>query len=122
MGDSQKQAKVSVSFLCTDEANINDTLALKIISSLLTSGSSSPLYKALIASNIGSDYCANSGYDTASKIGSISLGAQGVKNDDISKIEGIVMNTLEQVHQIGFEKKHIDAILHQLELSLKHVN
>lgn len=121
VGDPTKQHRVSISFLCDDEANIENTLTMKVIASLLTTGPSSPMYKALIASNIGSDYSANTGYDTTSKIGCVSLGVQGVSKENVSKVEQIILETLKCVAKTGFEDSYIDGIIHQVELSLKHV-
>ena len=51
-----------------------------------------------------------------------SVGLQGIKSSDIDKVEQIIMDTFKECHKNGFDKKQIEAYLHQTELNLKHVS
>ncbi|QSL65278.1 hypothetical protein MERGE_002587 [Pneumocystis wakefieldiae] len=97
-----------------------ETFSFRILSSLLLDGHSSPLYKRLIETGLGSDWSPNSGYDTSFKTGIFSIGLQGVAKDNIKRVELEIRNILEEVAEKGFEQHKIDAILHQIELTLKH--
>lgn len=50
-----------------------------------------------------------------------SIGLQGIDAADSSKVEEIIFQTLEHVAQNGFPQERIEAVLHNLELSLRHV-
>ncbi|KTW30121.1 hypothetical protein T552_00599 [Pneumocystis carinii B80] len=120
LSDPDSQIKMSISFSANDIANVFETFSFRVLSSLLLDGHSSPLYKRLIETGLGSDWSPNSGYDTSFKTGIFSIGLQGVAKDNIKKIELEIRNVLEEVAEKGFEQHKIDAILHQIELSLKH--
>lgn len=111
---------MSLSFLVNDVSiDPQQSFHLKLLSYLLLDGSSSPMYKALIDSNIGQEYSSNVGYDGATKVASFSFGLQGIKYEDVSKVEEIILNVLREASKKGFNKSRIDAALHLLELNTK---
>ncbi|KAF9395252.1 Mitochondrial presequence protease [Podila verticillata] len=120
MASPDKQAKMSVSFLTNKATDTFDGFALRILSDLLTDGHASPMYKALIESNLGSEYSANTGYDSSTFVSSISFGVQGMKQDNITQVEETIMKVLQQVKEEGVDPKRIEAIVHQMELGQKH--
>ncbi|KAF9215778.1 Mitochondrial presequence protease [Podila verticillata] len=120
MASPDKQAKMSVSFLTNKATDTFDGFALRILSYLLTDGHASPMYKALIESNLGSEYSANTGYDSSTFVSSISFGVQGMKQDNITQVEETIMKVLQQVKEEGVDPKRIEAIVHQMELGQKH--
>ena len=118
--DRDMQHKVSTSWLMGDTSNILETFSLGIMSSMLLDGYGSPLYQALIEAGLGPDWSSNTGYDSASKIGILSIGLNGVKEADVVKVKEVIQSKLREVHARGFEKAKVDGYLHQLELALKH--
>ncbi|KAL8970400.1 MAG: hypothetical protein Q9183_001541 [Haloplaca sp. 2 TL-2023] len=118
--DKKMQYKTSVSWLMGDTSDMVESFALRIMSSLLLDGYGSPLYRNLIESGLGPDWSPNTGYDTGGKVGIFSVGLNGVKKEDVSKVRDAVNNTLKEVHKQGFEQSKIDGLLHQAELGLKH--
>jgi Zn-dependent M16 (insulinase) family peptidase len=50
-----------------------------------------------------------------------SVGLQGIANEDTDKVLAVIDETLRRIAVDGFEQSRIDAIFHQIELSLKHV-
>lgn len=79
------------------------------------------MYKALIESGLGSEYSANTGYDGSTMVSSISFGVQGMKEEDIPKVEETITKVLHKVKEEGVDPKRIEAIVHQMELGQKHV-
>lgn len=109
------------------------------------------MFQALILSGLGTDYSANTGYDSSTAISSFGIGVQGLNHENVEKVqfllfsarnyenhigdmppwcsffnvlckvEGKIQEVLEKVHQSGFDKRRIQATIHQLELGLKHV-
>ncbi|KAG0345907.1 Mitochondrial presequence protease, partial [Podila humilis] len=120
MASADKQAKMSVSFLTNKATDTFDGFGLRILSDLLTDGHASPMYKALIESNLGSEYSANTGYDSSTFVSSLSFGVQGMKQENIAKVEETITQVLQQVKEDGVDPKRIEAIVHQMELGQKH--
>ena len=118
--DKSMQYKTSTSWLMGDTANLVENFSLGVMSTILMDGYGSPLYRSLIESGLGQDWSPNSGYDNSGKIGIFSVGLNGVKREDVSKVKDVVRSTLLEVQLNGFEKGKVDGLLHQLELSLKH--
>ncbi|CAG8498251.1 11286_t:CDS:10, partial [Funneliformis mosseae] len=97
-----------------------ETFALKIFGYLLLDGHASPMYKALIDTNIGSDFSENTGYDPSTRISCMSIGLQGMKENDVPLAEEVISKVLEDIHRDGFDPKRIEAAIHRTELSIKH--
>ncbi|CAB4489551.1 hypothetical protein RhiirA1_492643 [Rhizophagus irregularis] len=120
MINSEKQTKMSMSFLTNNINDTFETFVLKIFSYLLLDGHASPMYKALIDGNIGSDFSENTGYDSSTKISYMSIGLQGMNEKYVPLAEETINKVLEDVSQNGFDSKRIEAAIHQTELSIKH--
>ncbi|CAO3606883.1 unnamed protein product [Cunninghamella blakesleeana] len=117
---SDKQNKLSVSYLANDIKDTFETFSMRLLSYLLLDGHASPMYKALIETNLGSEFSANTGYDSSTRVSSISIGLQGVSDSDLGKVEDTITSVLNQVKKEGFDSKRIEAAIHQIELGQKH--
>ncbi|EEB09333.1 metalloendopeptidase [Schizosaccharomyces japonicus yFS275] len=115
-----KQAKFSISFLGNDICDQEETFSLQVLSKLLTDGYSSPMYKALIESGLATDYSPNTGYDSTMKRSVFSIGVEGVSTDKLETIEKTILSTFDKVASEGIAFDKVEAVLHQLEISLKH--
>ena len=51
-----------------------------------------------------------------------SVGLQGIKSEDVDMVEQTIMDVFKECSKKGFDKKQIEAYLHQTELNLKHVS
>ena len=91
-----------------------------ILAYLLFDGPSSPMYKALIDSNIGSEYAPGTGYNPSTKIATISVGLQGMKFEDVGKVEQIIISVLEKAENDLSWMERKDAAIHLIELGRKH--
>ncbi|KAI9309488.1 peptidase M16C associated-domain-containing protein, partial [Cunninghamella echinulata] len=80
-------------------------------------GHSSPMYKALVESQLGSAYSVNVGYNQGTRISNFTVGLQGVNSNEV---ESRIYEVLDQVKKNGFGKERIEAALHQMELGSKH--
>lgn len=114
------QYKTSTTWLMGESTDIKESFALRIATSILMDGYGSPLYRALIESGLGSDYSANTGYDTSGANGVFSVGLNGVTQENVPKVKEAITSTLREVIDRGLDKHKVDGILHQLELGLKH--
>nr|XP_039270834.1 presequence protease, mitochondrial-like [Styela clava] len=116
----EKQSSVAVSFLLSDVKDSYTNFVLSVLCSLLSDGPSSPFYKALIESGIGSDYAPSSGFHSHQKESVFSIGLQGICSDDQEKVKNIVYDTLDSVVKNGFPTERVEGVLHQVELHQKH--
>lgn len=101
--------------------NVELSLAMHILSELLLSGPSAPLYQALLESGLGSGYGPMTGYEPYNKQPSFGVGVTGASEEDANRLQEVVRATLTECVRNGFPEERVDAILHQLELSHKHV-
>ncbi len=118
--DAGRQFKTSVSWILGDTADVVESFALALVSTLLIDGYGSPLYKGLIETGLGIDWSPNTGYDSSAPVGIFSVGLTGVQEADVPRVRDEVQAILRSVRDKGFERAKIDGYLHQLELSLKH--
>ncbi|KAG1700673.1 hypothetical protein DVH05_011534 [Phytophthora capsici] len=99
------------------------TFVLRIVGYLLTNGPASPLFKALIDSNLAQDFSVGTGFDTSTYYPTFGIGVEGIEGGEeaVPAIRKAVSEALEKVVLDGFDKERVAGLLHQLELSLKHV-
>ena len=102
------------------QSGLFDHFALNVLVELLTDGHSAPLRKALLDTNIGTDWSPNTGHHAYGQTAFVAFGLQGVSQADELRVESEILRVLEEVSQTGFEADRIEGILHQMELSLKH--
>lgn len=118
--DPDKQCSIAVGYLCSDIADIQETFEMQVLSQLLLKGPNSAFYKSLVEPNIGGGFSPVTGYDAHCKDTTFVVGLQGVAQRDFSKVEEIVESTIDHVLKDGFEQSHIEAVLHGIELQIKH--
>nr|XP_004409406.2 PREDICTED: presequence protease, mitochondrial [Odobenus rosmarus divergens] len=117
---SSKQTTVGVSFLLPDITDTFEAFTLNLLSSLLISGPNSPFYKALIESGLGTDFSPDVGYNGYTREAYFSVGLQGIAEQDTHAVRDIIDRTIEEVIEKGFEEDRIEALLHKIEIQMKH--
>lgn len=115
-----QQYKASVSWIMNDTSDVLETFALDIISSLMLEGFSAPIYRNTIEVGWGASYAPNTGYDSSAKTGIFTVGLNGLKKHDISRLNDGLKNTFLSVRRQGFQDAKVEGHLHQIELSLKN--
>lgn len=95
---------------------------MSFLGMLLTGGPNSPMYQALIDSNIGNSYSPYTGYDASNRESLFSFGLMGIKTEDAKMVTDIIEKTLAKAAEEGFPQERIESILHQIEVSQKHVS
>ncbi|XP_030220214.1 presequence protease, mitochondrial isoform X1 [Gadus morhua] len=118
--DPSKQSTVCVSYLLGDITDTFEAFTLNLLSSLLMSGPNSPFYRALLEPKIGSDFSSVVGYDGSTRQASFSVGLQGTAEEDVEKVKHIISQTLREVIATGFEEERVEALLHKIEIQMKH--
>lgn len=116
----EKQNQIAIALLMADITDIYETFTLSILSELLIKGPNSPFYKNLIEPNFSGGYNSTTGYESQVKDTFFAVGLQDLKVDEFSRFEEIFDSTIKEVIANGFKSDHIESVLHNIELSLKH--
>ncbi|XP_033838802.2 presequence protease, mitochondrial [Periophthalmus magnuspinnatus] len=118
--DQTRQNTLCVSFLLPEITDCFEGFTLSLLSSLMVSGPNSPFYKALIEPKIGTDFSSVVGYDGSTREASFSVGLQGMSEQDMERVKHIINQTIDHIIQVGFEEERIEALLHKIEIQMKH--
>ncbi|KAF7651655.1 hypothetical protein LDENG_00107570 [Lucifuga dentata] len=118
--DPARQNTLCVSFLLGNITDAFESFTLSLLSSLMISGPNAPFYKALIEPKIGTDFSSVVGYDGSTKEASFSIGLQGMAEEDIERVKQIISQTIDDIITNGFEEERIEALLHKIEIQMKH--
>ncbi|XP_060940067.1 presequence protease, mitochondrial [Limanda limanda] len=118
--DPARQNSLCVSYLLGDITDTFEGFTVSLLSELMISGPNSPFYKALIEPKIGSDFSSVVGYDGSTKEASFSIGLQGMAEEDTERVKQIISQTMDDIIQNGFEEERIEALLHKIEIQMKH--
>lgn len=117
-----KQTTTSISYMLPAMiTNYDDMFALQMLTTLLTDGQNAPFYKSLIESGLGADYSPYTGFGSFTKQPWFSVGLQNIHANDVTKVHQIIEDTLRDTAAKGFPAERIEAILHRIELNLKHI-
>eukprot|EP01090_Pellita_catalonica_P016313 TRINITY_DN4631_c0_g1_i1.p1 TRINITY_DN4631_c0_g1~~TRINITY_DN4631_c0_g1_i1.p1 ORF type:complete len:720 (+),score=89.46 TRINITY_DN4631_c0_g1_i1:130-2289(+) len=122
MGDDSRRNHVLVGWLTHDiKDNDFEIFAMQVLGKLLLSGPNAPMYTALLESELGLDYAAGTGYAPHSRQAPFGIGLKGVTNENIERVERVILETLTKSCTEGFDRKLIDATIHMIELDEQHV-
>uniref|UniRef100_A0A673M5C2 Presequence protease, mitochondrial n=1 Tax=Sinocyclocheilus rhinocerous TaxID=307959 RepID=A0A673M5C2_9TELE len=118
--DPMKQNTLCMSYLLGDITDTFEAFILSLLSSLMISGPNSPFYKALIEPEIGSDFSSSVGFDGSTRQASFTIGLQGMAEDDTETVKHIIAQSIDDIIATGFEEEQIEALLHKIEIQMKH--
>ena len=123
IGEDQPETHmVNVNWLLNDERFSSlDELTLGILDHLLMGTSSSILRKSLMESGYG-EALTGGGLSDELLQATFSIGMKGVKEDDVSDLEQLIVDTLEKVAKEGFEADAIAASMNTIEFQLREFN
>src|SRR6266516_4806893 len=108
--DPNKQNVISIAFHANElSTGLYEHFALNVLVELLTDGHSAPLRKALLDTNIGTDWSPNTGHHAYGQTAFVAFGLQGVSQPDEPRVESEILRVLEQVSQTGFESDRIEG-------------
>lgn len=120
LADPSRHGTIAIAHLCNDITDIQTTFEMYVLSQLLLKGPNSAFYKSLVESNISTGFGSFTGFDSQCRDTMFVVSLQGVRPEDFEKVESIFNQTVQKVIEEGFEKDHIEAVLHGIELQVKH--
>ncbi|KAJ8707286.1 hypothetical protein PYW08_011420 [Mythimna loreyi] len=116
----EKQNQIAIGYAMADITSTYETFMMMALSELMVIGPNSAFYKSLIERNISGGYNSLTGYDNQIRDTLFVVGLKDVEKSKFELVESIVEQTLQDIYVNGFEKDHIQSVLHGFELSIKH--
>lgn len=120
--DDGKSCQVALGWLTCDVTNAKEVLSLQILNQILLGHAGAPLRKALLESRLGKSLTDSSGLDDDYREPVFSIGLQGVAEDDLDKVEPLVIQVLTDITQKGIQMDQIDSAIHQIELDTREIS
>ncbi|XP_030554135.1 presequence protease, mitochondrial [Drosophila novamexicana] len=115
-----RQNQIAIALLMCDTTDIQESFELNVLSEVLIRGPNSAFYKSLIEPNFSGGYNQSTGYSSDCKDTYFVVGLQDLKVEDFKKFNELFDQTVHKTIEGGFETQHVESVLHNLELSLKH--
>ena len=113
--DNQRKGQALVAWVTVPAVDSFQLLAMRVLSEVLLSNPGSPLRKALIDSKLGSALADGSGFQDDFKETVFGAGLKGIAVEDATKVEKVVLDTLEKIARDGLDAAQVDAAIHRLE-------
>ncbi|XP_071541683.1 presequence protease, mitochondrial-like [Panulirus ornatus] len=120
MASGEAQTSIAVSYKLINITDTFETFILQVLGELMMNGPNAPFYKSLLEPKLGSSFSPSSGFDSHTRNTSFTVGLQGIRSDDIEKIKCVIDETFDKMIKDGFPMERVEAILHNLELGIKH--
>jgi Zn-dependent M16 (insulinase) family peptidase len=119
---ADEKATVSLSWLCSDITDTDESLALSTLTEILLGHDGSPLTRLLIESGLGEDLAPCSGLETDLRETVFCAGLMGVSAETGSEvIEALILGELERLVREGIPKEEIEAALLSMEFSNREI-
>jgi Zn-dependent M16 (insulinase) family peptidase len=119
--DPNAKAQITLNWLLVESGNIEEILALHILDHALIGTPASPLRKALIDSGLGEDLT-GAGFQTGYRQTMYSVGLKGVEEQNTENVERLILETLSEIAEKGFDPETLRASLNTVEFSLRENN
>lgn len=116
----ERQNQIAVGYLMSDIKDSYETFVLYILTELLVKGPNSYFYKRLVEPNFSGGFNGVTGFDSQIRDTMFIIGLQDLAPEDFSRFESIVTSTIDEAIEQGFKQEHVDSVLHNVELSLRH--
>lgn len=121
-GGDLKKHMVCLNWLLSDKPlDLETELTLGFLNHLLLGTPASPLRKILLESRLG-DAIVGGGLEDELLQPQFSIGMKGVSEDDIHKVEELIVSTLKKLAEEGFDTDAIEASMNTIEFSLRENN
>ncbi|KAK7070004.1 Presequence protease, mitochondrial [Halocaridina rubra] len=120
IGGSDQQTSLAVVYKLVNINDIFENFVLQLLGLLLTSGPNAPFYESLMEPQFGSSFSPFAGYNGHTRNTTFAIGLQGMKEEDVDRVKSAIDDTFKGLAETGFPSERIEAILHSIELSLKH--
>ena len=108
-------------WLLGSSISLDEVMKSNLLSHVLLENSSSPLRKALETTNLGTAPSPLCGLEDSNHEMCFMCGIEGSEPEDAQAFEKLVIDVLQDVAENGVPQEHLEAVLHQLELSQREI-
>ena len=119
--DPDAKSQVTVNWLLPDNGDAELSLSFAVLNHILIGTSAAPLHKALIESGLGEDL-AGHGFDSGLQQMIFSTGLKEVEEENSTKVETLILDTLTQLTEQGIDPETIAASMNTVEFVLRERN
>ncbi|KAL5855616.1 hypothetical protein ACOSQ4_005418 [Xanthoceras sorbifolium] len=121
-GNLKKKHMVCLNWLLSDKPlDLETELTLGFLDHLMLGTPASPLRKTLLESGLG-DAIVGGGIEDELLQPQFSIGLKNVSEDDIQKVEELIMSTLKKLAEESFDSDAVEASMNTIEFSLRENN
>ena len=121
MGDEEPLGMLTMNWLLPAKEDPQTVLACRILDGLLTGMNASPLRKALIESGLGEDLT-GAGVEHEMAQMYYSVGLKGVLPENFENVQKLILQTLRDIVDQGFDADLIEAGINSAEFDLRENN
>ena len=118
----ERKTAVNVAWMMAENSDYETILLLQIVAQALVGTAAGPLRKALIDSGLGEDLSPVTGLELDLKQVAFAVGLRGTDPDKADSIKALVLETLQQGLEGGFDPDLIEGALHQVEFHGKEIS
>jgi len=120
--DISKKAMALVSWVLSEsKPDAETSIALHVLNYVLVGTPSAPLRRALTDSGLGSRVIGGGLYDGLAQ-STFSTGLKDIREADAEAVERLVLKTLTEVLEAGFEREAVEAALNIIEFRCRELN
>ncbi|WP_417222611.1 insulinase family protein [Amphritea sp.] len=111
-----------LAWLLGPSIDLEQQLKAHLLSRVLLDNSSSPLRYALESTDLGASPSPLCGLEDSNREMALMCGIEGSEPENAVEFEQLVLDTLANVAENGVPQEHLEAALHQLELSQREIS
>lgn len=108
-------------WLLGPSTSLDEVMRSNLLSHVLLENSSSPLRKVLETTDLGTAPSPLCGLEDSNHEMCFMCGIEGSEPEDAEAFEALVIDVLQDVAENGVPREHLEAVLHQLELSQREI-
>ena len=116
-----RDGMVSLNWMMDPAADRQEALSNSLLSYMLAGNPAAPLRKALTDSGIGESLIGG-GISSGLRQPMATFGMKGIDAADGTKVEALILSTLEQIAKDGIDKQTVEAAFNTFEFSLRENN
>ncbi|KAG9451388.1 hypothetical protein H6P81_011353 [Aristolochia fimbriata] len=121
-GELKNKHMISLNWLLSEEPlDLETELALGFLDYLMLGTPASPLRRILLQSGLG-DVIIGGGVEDELLQPQFSVGLKNVSEDNVNKVEQLIIDTLRKLSDEGFDPEAVEAAMNTIEFSLKENN
>jgi Zn-dependent M16 (insulinase) family peptidase len=120
--DDGKKVQIALNWLTCSIKEPLDILSLQLINLILLGHAGAPLKRVLMESQLGKSLADTTGYEDDINETFFSVGLQGIAKKDVTKVEQLILETIESIVKDGISEEQIELAIHQMELNTREVS